>query len=438
MTLAFSRIRTYEISGMYFLKSSVFVSTTKKLLSHLKILENKGNNLSLWGIAWMSFFWSTSSLMVFSILPAFLTDVLKASHSKIGYIEGVAVFISFVAKVFSGTLSDYVKNRKYLIIIGTIFSVIIKPMFAIAASINMIFSARFIDRISKGIRSAPTDALIADLAPKKDLGSAYGTRQSLYTFGGMFGAFVASMLMLYTNHDYRLIFYLSTIPALIALGILIFIVKQPPILENGKRIDWHISHIRLLPPKFWALLGVVAILMLARFSEAFVTLRAKESGWGVAYLPWIIVMMDIFHASMAFPMGRISDKINRYKLLLIGLTITVLAHTAMIIDGHWSVVCVGVVLIGLYLGVTQGLLSTLISENTPPHLRGTAFALYYLTAGTSVLIGNVCAGKLSDHFGLVGAFYGGGSVTILAILVLFVLMHFFGKPSPSSAPPVSE
>lgn len=362
--------------------------------------------------------------MVFSILPAFLTDVLHASKSKIGFIEGVAVFISFVAKVFSGTLSDYVKNRKYLIIIGTIFSLIIKPMFAMAASINMIFSARFIDRISKGIRSAPTDALIADLSPKKNLGSAYGTRQSLYTFGGMFGAFLASMLMLYTNHDYRLIFYLSTIPAGIALLILLLVVKQPPILENGKKIDWHISHIKLLPAKFWALLLIVAILMLARFSEAFVTLRAKEAGWGVAFLPWIIVMMDIVHASMAFPMGKVSDKINRYKMLMIGLMITVLAHTCLILDGHWMVVSLGVILIGLYLGVTQGLLSTLVSENTPPHLRGTAFALYYLTAGTSVLIGNVCAGKLSDHFGLVGAFYGGGTITVLAIAALFVLMRF--------------
>lgn len=393
--------------------------------SRFKILEDKRNNLSLWGVALVSFFWSTSSLMVFSILPAFLTDVLHASKTKIGFIEGVAVFISFVAKVFSGTLSDYFRNRKPLIVVGTFFSLIIKPMFALAHTVDTIFAARFIDRLSKGIRSAPTDALIADLSPKEKRGTSYGMRQSLYTFGGMFGAFIASMLIMLTDHDYRTIFFLSMIPSTLALIVLIIMVKQPEIAESGKKIDWHIRDIKLLPPRFWGLLVVVAILMLSRFSEAFVTLRAKETGWEIAHLPWIIVLMDIVHAGMAFPMGRISDKFNRYKMLMLGLFITILAHACMIIDNHVAVICTGVVLIGLYLGIMQGLLSTLVSESTPAHLRGTAFALYYLTAGTSVLIGNVFAGQLSDAYGLVGAFYGGAGATVVAMLALYMFTRFY-------------
>lgn len=403
----------------------------KSLLAKTAIVQNTRDNVSLWGVAWMSFFWSTSSLMAFSVLPIFITEVLGASKTKLGFIEGVAVFISFVAKVFSGVVSDYVRNRKPLIIIGTIFSIMIKPMFAIASSINMIFAAHFIDRLSKGIRSAPTDALIADLSPKECRGSSFGMRQSLYTFGGMFGALLASILMTMTAHNYRLIFMLAMIPVTFALIILCLVVKQPPILEKGKKIEWNPKDIRLLPFRYWALLGVVALLMMARFSTGFIVLRAKDAGWALSSLPLIHVLMDIVHASMAFPMGKLSDRFNRYHMFLVGLVLTVCAHTAMIADFHPAMVFLGIIFIGLYLGIMQGLSSTLISDATPAHLRGTAFAIYYLVAGTSVLIGNVGAGWLSDVFGLVGAFWGGATVTVSAIVALLWMMWVMPKKDPS-------
>lgn len=398
----------------------------------MAIIPNARDNISLWGVAWMSFFWSTSSLMAFSILPIFITEVLGASKTKLGFIEGMAVFISFIAKVFSGVVSDYVQNRKPLIILGTIFSIIIKPMFAIATSINMIFAAHFIDRLSKGIRSAPTDALIADLSPKECRGSSFGMRQSLYTFGGMFGSILASMLMTMTEHNYRLIFMLAMVPVTLALVILCLVVKQPPILEKGKKIDWNPRDIRLLPFRYWALLGVVALLMMSRFSTGFIVLRAKDAGWALSSLPLIHALMDIVHASMAFPMGKLSDRFNRYHMFLAGLILTVCAHTSMIADFHPAMVFLGIIFIGLYLGIMQGLSSTLISDATPAHLRGTAFALYYLVAGTSVLIGNVGAGWLSDMFGLIGAFLGGATVTILAIVALLWMMWIM--PTKESVP----
>ena len=391
------------------------------------ILPNNRDNLSLWAVAWMSFFWSTSSLMAFSVLPIFITEVLGASKTKLGLIEGVAVFTAFIAKVFSGVLSDYVQNRKPLIIIGTFFSILIKPMFALASSINMIFAAHFIDRLSKGIRSAPTDALIADLSPKEYRGASFGMRQSLYTFGGMFGALLASFLMTATDHHYRLIFMLAMIPVTLSLGILMLVVKQPPILEKGKKVDWNWKDIRFLPFRYWALLGVVALLMMARFSTGFIVLRAKDAGWGLATLPLLHVLMDIVHASMAFPMGKLSDRFNRYHMFLMGLILTVCAHATMIFVFHPFMMLVGVIFIGLYLGIMQGLSSTLISDATPAHLRGTAFALYYLVAGTSVLIGNVGAGWLSDMFGLAGAFWGGAVVTVCAIFALLWMMWMMPK-----------
>ncbi|MBX9977151.1 MAG: MFS transporter [Alphaproteobacteria bacterium] len=405
----------------------------EKISHKIRIVENARNNVSLWGVAWMSFFWSTSTLMAMSILPIFITEVMGASKTKLGIMEGIAVSLSFFAKVFSGVLSDYFKNRKPLILIGTFFSIMIKPMLAIAGTINMIFAVRFIDRLSKGIRSAPTDALIADLSPKERRGASFGMRQSLYTFGGMFGALLASILMSATHHDYRLIFMLSTIPVALAFFILMFVVKQPPILEQGKKIDWKFSDIKFLPPRYWALLCVVFILFLARFSESFVTLRAKEAGWPLAALPLIHVLMDIVHASMAFPMGKLSDKFNRYKMLLIGLILTVCAHFSMIADVHPAMIFLGVIFVGLYLGIMQGLLSTLVSEAIPAHLRGTGFAMYYFVLGISLLIGNFVAGKLSDIFGLVGAFWGGAGFTALAIITLLLMMGIFkGKTTSVS------
>lgn len=412
---------------------TMFSKIFQSIRRHCIFLDNPQHNLSLWGIAWMSFFLSTSSLIAFSILPTFMTEVLHISKTKLGFIEGVAIFTAFAAKVFSGVSSDYFKNRKPLIIIGTCFSILIKPMFAIASTVGMIFAAHFIDRLSKGIRSAPTDALIADLSPKDRRGISYGMRQSLYTFGGMFGAFLAFILIWGTDHDYRLIFMFSMIPAVLALIVLCVVVKQPPISENGRKVDWNLKDIKLLPKRYWWLLFIVFFLMMSRFSTSFIVLRAREVGWSVASLPLIHVLMDLVHASMAFPMGRLSDRFNRYHMFILGLIITCVAHITMIFATHPGMVCMGIVCVGVYLGIMQGLMATLISDATPAHLRGTAFAMYYLTAGTSVLIGNVLAGSLSDQMGLIGAFLGGLTVTLLAIIGVLIMMRVLKLHTPPSA-----
>ncbi len=386
--------------------------------------SDSAKNRSLWGIAWMSFFWSTATVMVFTLLPTFLTEELGASKTKLGMIEGVAIFLAFLAKVFSGVLSDYWRTRKPLIMVGTFASIIVKSMFAMATSISWIFIARSIDRFSKGVRSAPTDALIADLSPQHKEGASYGIRYMLYTLGAVFGGAIAATIMHLSSHNYRLVFWLSVIPAAIAFLVLVFVVKPPVEESDIKQRPWHWRDARYLPPIFWNLLGVSFLLMLARFSEAFLTLRAKDLGWSIHMLPLLMVGYDIVNAGISLPVGKMADRYNRQKMLLVGILVLTLTNLVIISIHQPAGIFVGMLMAGLHMGMTQGLIAALIAETTLPHLRGTAFALYYLTSGTAVLIGNSVAGYLSDYMGgAVGAFWGGAVFTILAAAYLVKVMR---------------
>lgn len=394
-----------------------------------KLLSDTAIKSGIWGISWMSFFWSASSLMVFALLPTFLTEVLGASHTKLGIIEGVAIFMAFLSKVFSGVLSDIFRTRKPLIAVGSIFTILVKLIFAASSSIGWVFLARSIDRLSKGIRSSPTDALIADLSPKAERGKNYGLRQSLYTMGAVIGSFAATILMYGSNHNYRLVFLLSAIPATVALIVLMVVVKQPAIQNElkPKNSSWQLSDIKLLPPSFWKLLLISFVLMLARFSEAFVTLRAKSVGWEISLLPLLLVAMELIHAGVAYPMGKLADKYPKKNLLLSGILILMIADMVFIQFSSVAGVLIAALLAGLHMGMTQGLLSTLVAESTPAELRGTAFALYYLSSGTAVLIGNSLAGHLSDSIGTMGPFCGGLIFTALASISLYFMIRFNSK-----------
>lgn len=385
----------------------------------------------LWGISWMSFFWSASSLMIFALLPTFLTEELGASHTKLGVIEGVAIFLAFLSKFLAGVLSDIFRARRPLIAIGSFFSIIVKLIFAAASSVNWVFMARSIDRLSKGIRSSPTDALIADLSPKAERGKSFGLRQSMYTLGAVTGSFLAALCMYLSHNNYRFTFLLSVIPATIALVILFAVVKQPPIHNEvkPKNSSWHVKDIKFLPTTFWKLLFVSFILMLARFSEAFITLRAKSVGWMIALLPFLLVAMELVHSGAAYPMGKLSDRYAKKSLLLKGIMVLMLTNLIFIQFNSIEGVLVASMLAGLHMGMTQGLLSTLVAESTPAELRGTAFAIYYLSSGTAVLIGNSLAGHLSDTFGTTGPFIGGLIFTSLASLSLYFMI----KESPKKA-----
>lgn len=364
--------------------------------------------------------------MIFSLLPTFLTEVLHASKTKVGVIEGVAICTAFFFKVLTGFFSDYLKKRKPLIYLGAICTVIVKSLFALASSVSLVFAARTIDRIAKGIRASPTDALIADLAAPNERGRSYGLRQSLLRWGCVVGSCIATTGMLLTHNTYRVVFALAIVPAILAVIFLATMVKAPQIVTAPIRPHWHIKHIQVLPLIFWKLLGVTFLLMMALFSESFVTLRVREIGWSIAFLPMMIVVMDTASALIAYPIGKIADRTNRYHLLLKGLLLLVLANILMISIGSVSGAVVSVIIIGLHVGATQGLLLTLVADATPPDLRGTAFSLYYFVAGVASLLGNPLAGYLSDLTeqhgqGVSGAFCGGLVFSSLACLLLWFI-----------------
>jgi len=386
----------------------------------------KEDNRSLWGLSWMSFCWSTASVMVFTLLPTFLCDVLGASKTALGLIEGIAVFLAFTAKVGAGILSDYWRKRKPLIVWGTFFSIVVKILFATANSVLWVFFAKSFDRLSKGVRSAPTDALIADLSPRHKQGRNYGLRYCLYMLGAVLGGCLAAGGMWLTSNNYRTVFWLSTIPAFIALVILWIVVKEPnteSLIPSSKR-NWNWRQALELPPIFWKLLGVSTLLMLARFSESFLTLQAKELGWTLSALPLLMVGYDLVNAGAAWPIGKLADFWDRKVMLFAGISVLILVNLTIIFWQSAAGILIAMLLAGLHMGMTQGLIATLVAENTLPHLRGTAFALYYLTSGFAVLIGNYVAGFLSDHHGsTIGAFKGGLVFSSVAALYLFFVIR---------------
>jgi MFS family permease len=372
---------------------------------------------TLWAICWVTFLWSMASLMVFSLLPFFLTEELHVSKTTLGFIEGIAIFMAFMSKVFSGVISDIFKTRRSLIIAGTIGTIAIKPLFALSSGVWSIFWARTLDRISKGVRSAPSDALIADISPKARHGSSYGMRYTLETTGLVVGGALASGLYALT-HSYRVVFWCSLIPGICALVVLYKFVHDNAAIRQ--QVAWHWSEVRHLPKRYWQILGGIFILMQARFSEAFLNIRAKDFGWEVALIPLLFVCYNVVCANTAWPVGKLADRTNRLRVLFFGLLVLILANTIMIMAPNKWWIIAGFMLCGLHMGMTHGMLSTLVAENTLPHLRGTAFAMYYMTTGIAVLLGNSIAGFLSDHING-GAFYGGLIFTSLAGLYFYKL-----------------
>jgi MFS family permease len=382
------------------------------------------NNVTLRGVAWVSFLWSMSSLMVFSVLPTYLKYELNMSHSHIGIMEGLAVSVSFLAKFFSGYLSDVQKKRRPLIMLGTILNAITKPMFALCINPTMVFGLKFSDRLIKGIRSAPTDALVADLSEKSGYASSFGLRQALYTLGAVAGGLSAALVMLASNNNYQLVFLLSGLPAISAILVLWLWVRphpqtHPRMKEKYLYEDLHFRDLKKLPPAFWWLMVCFFFLMLGRFSETFLALKAKEVGMSAAFVPALVVFYDLIHAGMAWPAGKYADIISRKHMLALGLLLMVAAQGILASASSINGVFFGVAFVGLHMGVTQGLLKALIAQYTPPEIRGSAFSIFFIISGFALLLANMIAGKLTHQFGFYATFSAGGLFIFSAFLILY-------------------
>jgi MFS family permease len=374
---------------------------------------------TIWVLGFVSMLMDMSSEMIHSLLPVFLVSVLGASALTVGVIEGVAEAVALISKVFSGALSDYLGRRKALVVIGYSLATATKPLFALASSAGMVFTARFVDRVGKGIRGAPRDALIADLTPVDSRGAAFGLRQSLDTVGALLGPLLAIGLMLLWSDDYRAVFWVAMIPGLFAISLLFIGVREPQREAAEKPVNpIHWRELQRLGRAYWWVVAIGAAFALARFSEAFLILRAQQGGLAAAWIPAVLVTMNIVYALTAYPAGSLSDRVGPARLLVPGLVVLIAADLVLAHAANWGTVLVGVALWGLHMGLTQGLLAKLVADTAPVDLRGTAFGFFNLLSGLALLVSSVLAGLLWDSFGAAYTFYTGTLFCLLALLAI--------------------
>lgn len=376
----------------------------------------------VWVLGFVSLLTDISSEMVHSLLPLFLVGVLGSSATLVGVLEGLAEGTALVVRVFSGTLSDRLGRRKAPAVLGYGLGALSKPLFALATSASLVLGARIMDRIGKGIRGAPRDALVADLTPPSQRGAAFGLRQSLDTVGALLGPALAVLLMWLWHDDIRLVFRVAAVPAVLAVLLLVLGVKESRVLAATQAAPTARRWRALpdLPPAYWWVVGIGALFMLARFSEAFLVLRAEQSGLPIRYVPLAMVVMNIVFAASAYPFGALSDRWSHRRLLALGLVMLLLADLSLATAARGvPVVFLGLALWGVHLGITQGLLSVMIARSAPAHLRGTAFGVFGLVSGVAVLLASMVAGVLWDRFGAATTFLAGAVVAVLTLVVLW-------------------
>jgi MFS family permease len=359
----------------------------------------------------------TSSEIIHALLPVYLVTALGASMVTVGFIEGVAEATASITKVFSGALSDWLGKRKLLAVIGYGLAAFTKPIFPLAPSVSWLVAARFIDRIGKGIRGAPRDALVADITPTHLRGASFGLRQSLDTIGAFVGPALAVGLMWLTANNFQTVFWVAVIPAFLAVALLVFAVDEPerPLGLRKVQSPLSVAELKRLGLAYWWIVGIAVVFSLARFSEAFLILRALAVGLPVMLVPLVLVLMNVVYTVAAYPAGVLSDRANRTTILGVGFALMVTADLVLAFTNGLAGVAAGVALWGLHMGLTQGLLATLVADTAPPELRGTAYGMFNLLSGLALLIASVLAGALWDSVGPQSTFLVGAVFTAVAL-----------------------
>ncbi len=376
---------------------------------------------AIWALGFVSLLMDVSSELIHSLLPVFLVTSLGASALMVGLIDGAAEATALVVKVFSGALSDWWGRRKPLAVLGYGLGALSKPLFALAAGPAFVLLARLVDRAGKGIRGAPRDALVADLAPPALRGAAFGLRQSLDTVGAFLGPLLAVGLMLALADDFRAVFWVAVVPGFLAVALLAVAVREPARAPGHAPVNpVRRENLRRLTPAYWWVVALGAAFTLARFSEAFLVLRAQQGGLAIAWAPLVLVAMNVVYALTAYPFGRLSDRVSHARLLALGLAVLVAADAVLAASGRGPWVWIGIALWGLHLGITQGLLATMVAASAPADLRGTAFGFFNLVSGVALLAASVVAGLLWDRLGAPATFVAGAAFCLLALAVLAI------------------
>ena len=383
---------------------------------------------AIWALGFVSLLMDVSSELIHSLLPVFLVTGLGASMVTVGLLEGAAEATALIVKVFSGAISDWWGRRKPLAVLGYGLGAVTKPLFALATTVEPVIAARLIDRVGKGIRGAPRDALVADIAPPEQRGAAFGLRQSLDTVGAFIGPLLAMGLMLLWANDFRAVFWVAVIPAVLCVALLVLGVQEPERPVTARR-HWPIRReaLRQLPGAYWWVVGMGAVFTLSRFSEAFLVLRVQQGGLALAWVPMVLIVMNLVYALGAYPLGKLSDAMDHRRLLALGLGVLLAADALLAWRDRGVSVWAGIALWGLHMAMTQGLLATMVAASAPADLRGTAFGLFNLVSGVAMLLASALAGLLWDRLGASATF---GASLALAGATLAVLLL---RPQPAPA-----
>jgi MFS family permease len=366
-----------------------------------------------------------SSELIHSLLPILMVTTLGASMVTVGLIEGVGEATAAIMKVFSGVLSDHLGRRKGLLVLGYALAAFTKPIFPLATSISWVFAARFIDRVGKGIRGAPRDALVADITPASMRGAAYGLRQALDSVGALIGPLLAMGLMIWLSGEIRTVMWFAVVPAFITVALLLVYVREPerPHVEGPARMPLTIADARRLPLRYWLVVLLGAVFTLARFSEAFLVLRARNVGLDLSYVPLVMVVMNVVFAGAAYPAGAAADRVSPRTLLLLGLVLLIAADLALASAGAPLIVFGGAALWGLHMGLTQGLLAKLVADTVPANLVGTGFGIFNLVSGGALLLASVIAGSLWSALGPSATFLAGAAFAAVSAIGLLAAVR---------------
>jgi MFS family permease len=373
----------------------------------------------IWALGLVSMLMDISSELIHSLMPVFMVTVLGASMLTVGLIEGAAEATALIVKVFAGAVSDYWGKRKPLAVMGYALGALSKPLFALATTSGLVLGARLMDRVGKGIRGAPRDALVADIAPKEMRGAAFGLRQSLDTVGAFLGPLLAMGLMLLWANDFRAVFWVAVIPAWLAVILLVVGVREPAKPVTHQRTN-PISrdNLKRLDAAYWWVVAMGAVFTLARFSEAFLVLRVQQGGLPLAWVPLVMIVMNIVYAAGAYPLGKLADSTSHRKLLAWGLVLLIAADALLAWSDRGVIVWAGITLWGLHMAMTQGLLATMVADAAPAELRGTAYGFFNLVSGLAMLLASGLAGLLWDRLGASYTFLTSLGFSVLALGLL--------------------
>ncbi|RQS14455.1 MFS transporter [Burkholderia sp. Bp8998] len=386
---------------------------------------------TVWALGLVSLFMDLSSELIHALLPIYLVSTMGMSVVALGVLEGAAEATAMIVKVFSGAISDWLGRRKGLLLLGYGLAALTKPLFPLASTPAVVVAARLLDRVGKGIRGAPRDALVADIAPPEIRGACFGLRQSMDTVGAFLGPMLAIGLMLWFEDRIRAVLWFAVVPAFVAIALIVFGVREPGQSQPDRRfrspLRW--NALREFPGSYWLVVAAGATFTLARFSEAFLVLRAQQTGLDAAWIPAVMVAMSVAYALSAWPVGILSDRLDRRVLLAAGMVLLIAADLLLGIGTSTISMFAGVAVWGLHMGFTQGILAAMVSETSPATLRGTAFGVFNLVSGICMLLASSIAGALWTRFGASTTFLAGAALVVAPLC----LCRFMPRPGTSQA-----